>query len=126
MWQQTTSLAAAARDSACCVLLPCRQRGYVTLFTYVTTTTKGVYAAIAKRVPRQYRPQVYLFLHMCFCATTALFSWLCWHSFWTHTLLLYAMGAVSLWHGASYYFEVFAKRYLAELTKSSSGDKKVK
>lgn len=29
----------------------------MTLFTYVTTTTKGVYAAIARRVPRQYRPQ---------------------------------------------------------------------
>jgi hypothetical protein len=41
----------------CCVRV-CRERGYVTLFTYVTTTTKGVYAAIAKRVPRQYRPQV--------------------------------------------------------------------
>eukprot|EP00878_Enallax_costatus_P012895 GHUV01013465.1.p1 GENE.GHUV01013465.1~~GHUV01013465.1.p1 ORF type:complete len:336 (+),score=54.06 GHUV01013465.1:169-1176(+) len=35
-----------------------KQRGYITLFTYVTTTTKGVYAAIAKRVPNQYRPQV--------------------------------------------------------------------
>ncbi|WIA18630.1 hypothetical protein OEZ85_003336 [Tetradesmus obliquus] len=99
-----------------------RQRGYVTLFTYVTTTTKGVYAAIAKRVPRQYRPQVYLFLHMCFCATTAAFSWLAWRSFALHTGLLAAMGAVSMWHGASYYFEVFAKRYLAELAKGSSAD----
>lgn len=54
--------------------------------------------------------QVYLFLHMCFCATTAAFSWLAWRSFALHTGLLAAMGAVSMWHGASYYFEVFAKR----------------
>jgi hypothetical protein len=53
---------------------------------------------------------VYLFLHMCFCATTALFSWLCWHSFWLHTLLLCVMGATSLWQGGTFYFDVFAKR----------------
>jgi hypothetical protein len=66
-------------------------------------------------------PQVYLFLHMCFCATTALFSWLCWHSFWLHTLLLCAMGATSLWQGGTYYFDVFAKRcagYELELVRS--------
>jgi hypothetical protein len=95
-----------------------RQRGYITLFTYVTTTTKGVYAAIARRVPPNYRPQVYLFLHMCFCCTTMLLSWLCWRSFTLHTCLLAAMGAISLWHGATFYFDVFAKRYLAELTKA--------
>lgn len=54
--------------------------------------------------------QVYLFLHMCFCATTFTFSWLCWRSFYLHTLLLCSMGAVSIWHGACFYFEVFAKR----------------
>eukprot|EP00879_Flechtneria_rotunda_P015404 GHRR01016106.1.p1 GENE.GHRR01016106.1~~GHRR01016106.1.p1 ORF type:complete len:374 (+),score=84.39 GHRR01016106.1:50-1171(+) len=87
-----------------------RQRGYITLFTYVTTTTKGVYAAIAKRVPLKYRPQVYLFLHMCFCGTTFTIAWLCWHHFHLHTMLLAAMGAASIWHGATFYFDVFAKK----------------
>lgn len=57
---QYASLPAHTKHHLPCALLwhARRQRGYVTLFTYVTTTTKGVYAAIAKRVPRQYRPQV--------------------------------------------------------------------
>jgi hypothetical protein len=40
-------------------LLYCdRARGYMTLFNWVTTTKRGTYAAITKRVPEQYRPQV--------------------------------------------------------------------
>lgn len=30
----------------------------MTLFTWVTTTKRGTYASITKRVPQQYRPQV--------------------------------------------------------------------
>jgi hypothetical protein len=30
----------------------------MTLFNWVTTTKRGTYAAITKRVPEQYRPQV--------------------------------------------------------------------
>jgi hypothetical protein len=55
---------------------------------------------------------VYLFLHWCFCVTTFLVSWLCWHHFWLHTVLVVSMGLMSLWNGANFYFTVFAKRYV--------------
>jgi hypothetical protein len=86
-----------------------KERGYATLFNYTTTRTKGVYAAIAKRVPKPIQPVVYLLLHALFCATTASLAIACWHSFVVHTLLLGCIGAASVWNGACYYFEVFAR-----------------
>ncbi|EFJ48676.1 hypothetical protein VOLCADRAFT_90892 [Volvox carteri f. nagariensis] len=82
-----------------------QQRGYRTLFNYVTT---------------QKKPPVYLFLHLCFCATTFAVAMLCWHSFWAHTALLAAVASASIWHGGSYYFEVFARRYHEQLLPSAS------
>lgn len=59
--------------------------------------------------------QVYLFLHLCFCVTTFLLSWLCWHHFWLHTVLVAGMALTSLWNGANFYFTVFARRSVYRL-----------
>lgn len=45
---------------------------------------------------------------------------LLWHSFWLHSLYLAAIFIVSLANGASYYFHVFAKRYIEEIQKRVS------
>ncbi|KAF8064677.1 hypothetical protein HT031_003479 [Scenedesmus sp. PABB004] len=98
-----------------------RARQYATLFDYVSDTNKrGAYAAIARAVPPRLRPAVYQALHMCFCVATFVVAWACWHSFALHTVLLAAVGAASVWHGANYYFTVFASRYLASVAAAQA------
>uniref|UniRef100_A0A7S0YL22 Glycerophosphocholine acyltransferase 1 n=1 Tax=Polytomella parva TaxID=51329 RepID=A0A7S0YL22_9CHLO len=93
------------------------QRGYTTLFTYVTSRKKGVFFSISRRIPPRWRPLIYLFLHLLFCIVSFVASMACWDRFWLHTLILIAVFSSSLWHGAGYYFEVFATRYQDRLTQ---------
>lgn len=98
-----------------------RERGYATLFTYVSNTEKkGVYAAIARRVHPDLRPPVYLLLHLCFCCFTMSVSILAWRSFVAHTLLIAAICCTSMWHGATYYFEFFSRKYLDDVQQRTS------
>ncbi|GLC50735.1 hypothetical protein PLESTB_000426200 [Pleodorina starrii] len=95
-----------------------QQRGYRTLFNYVTTQKKGTFHAIARRIPPPLQPPVYLFLHLCFCATTFGLALLCWYRARARgegEALLAAVASASIWHGGSYYFEVFARRYHEQL-----------
>ncbi|KAG2436955.1 hypothetical protein HXX76_006471 [Chlamydomonas incerta] len=98
-----------------------QQRGYRTLFNYVTSQKKGTFHAIARRIPPPLQPPVYLFLHLCFCMTTFLVALGCWYSFWAHTALLAAVASASIWHGGSYYFEVFARKYHEHLMPKAAG-----
>jgi hypothetical protein len=45
------------------------------------------------------------------CALTCFF----YQSFWFHSFFLLCMFAVSVWNGASYYIDIFPKRYLIEV-----------
>ncbi|KAG2483513.1 hypothetical protein HYH03_017620 [Edaphochlamys debaryana] len=93
-----------------------QQRGYKTLFNYITTQKKGTFHAIARRIPPPLQPPVYLLLHLCFCAATFVVAL----GFWAHSVLLAAVASASVWHGGAYYFEVFARRYHTQLMPSSS------
>ncbi|PNH06846.1 hypothetical protein TSOC_006751 [Tetrabaena socialis] len=95
-----------------------QQRGYRTLFNYVTSQKKGTFHSIARRIPQPLQPPAYLGLHLCFCVCTFLLALLCWYNFWAHTALLAAVASASIWHGGSYYFEVFARRYHEQLRAS--------
>ncbi|PNW85743.1 hypothetical protein CHLRE_03g207351v5 [Chlamydomonas reinhardtii] len=99
-----------------------QQRGYRTLFNYVTSQKKGTFHAIARRIPPPLQPPVYLFLHLCFCMTTFLVALGCWYSFWAHTALLAAVASASIWHGGSYYFEVFARKYHEHLMPKAAAE----
>jgi len=45
---------------------------------------------------------------------------LLWHSIWLHVLYLAVIFVIALANGATYYFHVFAKRYLEEIGKRVS------
>ncbi|GBF97737.1 hypothetical protein Rsub_10901 [Raphidocelis subcapitata] len=93
-----------------------RRLGYATLFTWVADPSKkGVYAAIARAVPPALRPPVYFALHGAYTAATVAASAAAARSRGLHTALLAGVCAASAWHGASYYFEFFARRYASEL-----------
>jgi len=48
---------------------------------------------------------------------------LLWHSIWLHSIYLGVIFIIALANGATYYFHVFAKRYIEEIGKLVSGDK---
>jgi hypothetical protein len=69
-------------------------------------------------VPKRVQPQAYLAMHLAFCLCTLLISMPCWHFYAAHTLLLVGVMTASIWAGANYYFEVFAKRYHASIAEA--------
>lgn len=71
---------------------------------------QGAFYEIARRIPPALQPPVYLLLHLCFCTATCVVAWACWTRFALHSALVTTCFTASLWHGGSYYFEVFAKR----------------
>ena len=46
---------------------------------------------------------------------------LLWHSIWFHAMYIAIIFVVALANGATYYFHVFAKRYIEEIGKRVSG-----
>ena len=61
------------------------------------------------------QPLVYMSLHIFLTAATFAVAKIWWSFYGAHTAFLLACLAVSAWNGASYYFDVFAHRYVAGL-----------
>ncbi|KAF5839724.1 hypothetical protein DUNSADRAFT_18724 [Dunaliella salina] len=91
-----------------------KRRGYTTLFSYVTTQKRGPFNSITRRIPPKLHALAYLILHFVFCATTMLLSTLTWRSYVANTVLVVSMASASIYHGGSFYFEVFARRYYSK------------
>ena len=90
------------------------ERKYATLFNYVTSR-KGIFAYVVLKFPRRLQPLAYLSLH-CALTTAVMALNVFW---WGHeiacTALIVAALALASWNGASFYFNVFARRYMASL-----------
>ena len=61
------------------------------------------------------QPLVYMSLHIFLTMATFAVSKIWWSSYGAHTAFLLSCLVVSAWNGASYYFDVFAHRYVAGL-----------
>lgn len=61
------------------------------------------------------QPLVYMSLHIFLTMATFAVAKIWWSFYGAHTFFLLACLAVSAWNGASYYFDVFAHRYVAGL-----------
>ena len=61
------------------------------------------------------QPLLYMFMHLVLCQAATATAYIWWHSYWAHTAFLVACIGVSAWNGATYYFHVFAKRYLSSV-----------
>lgn len=61
------------------------------------------------------QPLVYMSLHIFLTMATFAVSKIWWSFYGAHTAFLLGCLAVSAWNGASYYFDVFAHRYIAGL-----------
>lgn len=90
------------------------ERKYATLFNYVTSK-KGLFAYVVLKFPRRAQPLAYLSLHCLLTAAVMAFNVLWWRHEMACTIIIMAALGLACWNGASFYFNVFAHRYLASL-----------
>lgn len=92
-----------------------QQRGYHTLFRYVTAKPQSLTGRLYKALPRWAAPVVFMLWHVAFCAVTFCLSWVMWQHYWLNTIFIIVVLGMSAWNGGNYYFEVFAHRYVADV-----------
>jgi hypothetical protein len=92
-----------------------QERGYHTLFRYMTAKPKSLAGRLYQAIPRRLAPLIFMLWHVLFCAVTFCLSWVMWQHFWLNTAFLGLMFAMSAWNGGNYYFEVFAHRYVTDV-----------
>lgn len=90
------------------------QRGYDTLFKYVTAKP-SFYANAILNAPEKLQPLVYMGFHLVMTAISMVLCKIWWANQYACSLFVVSMYAVSAWNGANFYFEVFARRYLRDL-----------
>ena len=89
-------------------------RQYETLFNYVTTR-RGFFAAVVLRFPQKMQPLAYLGLHMALTQAVMGLNTIWWGNKTAALGFIVAAFTLAAWHGASYYFDHFAHRYLASV-----------
>ncbi|KAK9841696.1 hypothetical protein WJX74_010260 [Apatococcus lobatus] len=92
-----------------------QKRGYETLFRYCTENRKSAVSKFVARYPTKYQPLAYMGLHLTLTAATFAVAKIWWNYYHAHTFFLVFVLSMSSWNGASFYFDVFAHRYLAQL-----------
>ena len=88
-----------------------QDRGYHTLFRYLTRKPNSPFSKSLRTLPRWLAPVLFMFWHILFCAISFLAAWGMWQSYILNTTFLVLMLFVSTWNGGNYYFEVFAVKY---------------
>eukprot|EP01063_Lacrimia_lanifica_P029667 TRINITY_DN4574_c1_g4_i1.p1 TRINITY_DN4574_c1_g4~~TRINITY_DN4574_c1_g4_i1.p1 ORF type:complete len:380 (+),score=117.25 TRINITY_DN4574_c1_g4_i1:46-1185(+) len=94
-----------------------KDRGYETLFDYVTKATP---LKALSRVTANVAVQriLYLAIHISFGGATMLLAALFqWHSWWAHLAFTAAIFSASCWNASGYYFTVFLRRYEESVQK---------
>ncbi|KAK2077924.1 hypothetical protein QBZ16_003792 [Prototheca wickerhamii] len=96
------------------------QRGYVTLFKFATASRKSLFGSVVLRFPPRFQPLVYMSMHVALGAATLLFTALWWKYKIACEIFLVAQFGASAWSGATFYFDVFSRRYIAGLSANSA------
>jgi hypothetical protein len=99
-----------------------QERGYHTLFRYMTRKPKSFFGKLARALPNWASALLFMMWHISFCAVTFVLTWAMWQSFWLNTAFIAAVFYTSVWNGGNYYFEVFVCRYLNELPSAIQED----
>ena len=92
-----------------------QDKGYHTLFRYMTRKPQTFFGRLARALPRWASPLIFMAWHVLFCAVTFVLTWTMWQSYAANTAFLVTMMFMSAWNGGNYYFEVFAKKYVDEM-----------
>jgi hypothetical protein len=80
----------------------------------------GIIQKVAFALGARYKLQMFMLLQLTYNICTVLPTVLLYRHFKLHTFFLFAMFAASVWNGASYYIEVFSRRYITEIERQST------
>ncbi|GJD05819.1 Uncharacterized membrane protein [Galdieria sulphuraria] len=95
----------------------------MTSLRYLTKERTSLSYHMISMFGEQYQLATFVGLQCVYTLLTLFFSTLLYNHQWFHAVFLACMGFASLWNGASYYFDIFARRYMQEVfarTKSES------
>lgn len=91
-----------------------QSRQYETLYNYVTSR-KGLFSVVVLRFPRKLQPLAYQTMHMALTFAVMALNTIWWSNSTAALGFIVAAFVVAAWHGASFYFDHFAHRYVAGL-----------
>eukprot|EP00301_Raphidiophrys_heterophryoidea_P011661 c17823_g1_i1.p1 GENE.c17823_g1_i1~~c17823_g1_i1.p1 ORF type:complete len:360 (-),score=62.00 c17823_g1_i1:57-1136(-) len=95
------------------------QKGFQTLYDRVTNS--GPLAPLLRRIQAHHliKKAVYILFHLVFGFLTMMLACVLWHNHACNFLFLLAMPAASAWNAATFYFDVFSKKYEKILESST-------
>ena len=91
-----------------------QERQYETLYNYVTSR-KGLFSVVVLRFSKKWQPLAYQIFHMALTQAVMLLNTLWWSNSTAALGFIVAAFVVAAAHGASFYFDHFAHRYVAGL-----------
>jgi hypothetical protein len=94
-----------------------QKKNYETLFKYVTRSRKSLFGSVVLRCPITMQPMVYMALHLALTLATLMLNLVWWKYKVANQVFLLVIFLISSWNGSTYMFEVFTRRYLAELVE---------
>jgi len=66
---------------------------------------------LAKSLKTQYSPPIFMCFHFLLFFVCHLGGMIAYHSFWFNTFIVLLYSYISLWNGACFYMDYFAKKY---------------
>jgi len=86
-------------------------RDYETSYILIMRRPGSVPFRLVTMLGQSHGPFVYMSLHFCYFFTTTLISYLCYRSYYVHTVVAFGVYVWSVWNGANYYMDYFSKHY---------------
>ena len=65
----------------------------------------------------KFAPVVFMTCHILFFVVSSFFAIIAYHYFFVHTLMMIMWILVSIWNGANFYMEYFARKYETNLKR---------
>lgn len=104
-----------------------QERSYATMFALQTKNPNSSVSKLIFRFKNKHQQYLmYLAIHGLSCFVGMVLNNFWFHSCLLHTAFVLTVLCVSMWNGASYNFEVFAKRYIQSLGAEPSEEKSSK
>lgn len=86
-------------------------RNYETSYILVMRRPGSVPFRLVTVLGKRMGPLVYMSLHCCYFLTSILISYVCYRSYYAHTVVAFGVYLWSVWNGANYYIDYFSKHY---------------
>jgi uncharacterized membrane protein SirB2 len=92
-----------------------KERNYETMYVYYMNQPWAAKILQSTPLGPRFAPLVFMSLHVSFFMISSVFSALAFFNFTLHTTLMMTWVGLSIWNGANFYMEYFARKYEAGL-----------